>query len=140
MEMSNRKHDLGIKVIDRDHREISELLLEINFNVVRDADAGRRIRHLRDLARATRSHFLLEEGMMAASKFPGLPLHRRVARPEQAFLHAVDRVAGRTGQRQGQQDAGAQPSPSARPAAPHLCQLPGGPSHPGEGACHKAIG
>ncbi|HKN22683.1 MAG TPA: hemerythrin family protein [Terracidiphilus sp.] len=74
--MSNRKHDLGIKVIDRDHREISELLLEINFNVVRDADAGRRIRHLRDLARATRSHFLLEEGMMAASKFPGLPLHR----------------------------------------------------------------
>ena len=49
MEMSNHKHDLGVKVIDRDHREISDLLLEINFHVARDGDAGRRIRSLRDL-------------------------------------------------------------------------------------------
>jgi hemerythrin-like metal-binding protein len=75
MEMSNHKHDLGVKVIDRDHREISGLLAEINFHVARDGDAGRRIRSLRDLARATRSHFLLEEGMMAVSKLPGLALH-----------------------------------------------------------------
>jgi hemerythrin-like metal-binding protein len=76
MDMSNHPPDLSIKVIDRDHREISDLLVEINFNVVRDGDAGRRIHGLRDLARATRSHFLLEEAMMAATKFPGLPLHR----------------------------------------------------------------
>jgi hemerythrin-like metal-binding protein len=76
MEMSNHKNDLGIKVIDRDHREISDLLLEINFNVAREADAARKIRNLRDLARATRSHLLLEESMMAATKFPGLALHR----------------------------------------------------------------
>ena len=76
MDMSNHKHDLGIKVIDRDHREISDLLVEINFNAARDGDAGRRIRRLRDLVRLTRSHFLLEEGVMAVSKFPGLPLHR----------------------------------------------------------------
>jgi hemerythrin len=76
MDISNHKHDLDIKVIDRDHREISELLVEINFNVARDGDAGRRIHTLRDLARATRSHFLLEEAMMAATKFPGLALHR----------------------------------------------------------------
>jgi hemerythrin len=76
MDMSNHNHDLGIKVIDRDHREISELLVEINFNGSRDGDAGRRIRSLREVARATRSHFLLEETMMAVSKFPGLPLHR----------------------------------------------------------------
>lgn len=76
MEMSNRKRDLGSRVIDRDHREISELLVEINFNVSRDGDAGRRVHTLRELARATRSHFLLEEALMEASKFPGLPLHR----------------------------------------------------------------
>jgi hemerythrin-like metal-binding protein len=76
MDMSNHKHDLGIKVIDRDHREISDLLVEINFNAARDGDAGRRIRRLRDLVRLTRSHFLLEEGVMAVSKFPGLALHR----------------------------------------------------------------
>ena len=76
MDRSNHGNELGIKIIDRDHREISELLLEINFNAARDADASRRLRNLRDLARATRSHFLLEEWMMAASKYPGLALHR----------------------------------------------------------------
>jgi hemerythrin-like metal-binding protein len=76
MEMSNHKSDLGIRVIDRDHREISELLVEINFNVSRDRDVGHRIHSLRELARATRSHFLLEEALMDVSKFPGLALHR----------------------------------------------------------------
>ena len=76
MGMSNHNHGLDTKVIDRDHREISDLLVEINFVVARDGDAGRRIHNLRDLARATRSHFLLEEAMMDASKFPGLALHR----------------------------------------------------------------
>ena len=73
MEIPNHKHDLGIQVIDRDHREISELLVEINFNAARDGDAARRIHSLRELARATRSHFLLEEGLMDASKFPAWP-------------------------------------------------------------------
>jgi hemerythrin-like metal-binding protein len=76
MGMSNHNHGLDTKVIDRDHREISDLLVEINFVVARDGDAGRRIHNLRDLARATRSHFLLEEAIMDASKFPGLALHR----------------------------------------------------------------
>lgn len=76
MEGTSRGGDLGIKMLDRDHQEISELLLEINFNATRDGDAGRRIRRIRDLARVTRSHFLLEEGMMAATKYPGLAVHR----------------------------------------------------------------
>ncbi len=76
VETLSHKHDLDIKVIDRDHREISDLLVEINFNVARDGDAGRRISSLRNTARATRSHFLLEEGMMEATRFPGLALHR----------------------------------------------------------------
>jgi hemerythrin-like metal-binding protein len=76
MEVSNHGHDLGIKMIDRDHREISELLLEINFNATRDENADRKIRRLRILSRVTRSHFLLEEAMMAAAKYPGLAVHR----------------------------------------------------------------
>ena len=76
MEGTSHGGDLGITVIDRDHQFISELLLEINFNAARDGDAARRIHSLRELARATRSHFLLEEGLMDASKFPGLALHR----------------------------------------------------------------
>jgi hemerythrin-like metal-binding protein len=76
MDMPNHPPDLSIKVIDRDHREIADLLMEINFNVTRDGDAGRRISRLREMARATRSHFLLEESMMAATRFPGLALHQ----------------------------------------------------------------
>jgi hemerythrin-like metal-binding protein len=76
MEMSNHGHHLGIEIIDRDHREISELLAEINFNVARDGDAGRRVRTLRDLARLTRSHFHLEEWMMDGADYPGLDVHR----------------------------------------------------------------
>jgi len=76
MEMSNHGHHLGIEIIDRDHREISELLVEINFSAARDGDVGRRMRSLRDLACATRSHFLLEEWMMDAAKYPGLDVHR----------------------------------------------------------------
>jgi hemerythrin len=49
MEIPNHKHDLGIQVIDRDHREISELLVEINFNAARDGEfpglALHRMRH-----------------------------------------------------------------------------------------------
>ncbi|MGD0348031.1 MAG: hemerythrin family protein [Terracidiphilus sp.] len=76
MEVLSQGSDLGISMIDRDHREISELLLEINFNAARDEDADRKIRRLRDLARVTRSHFLLEEAMMTATNYPGLAVHR----------------------------------------------------------------
>lgn len=76
MDMSTPSHDLGIKMIDRDHQEISGLLLEINFNAARDEDTDRKIRRLCDLSRVTRSHFLLEEVMMAETNYPGLILHR----------------------------------------------------------------
>ena len=71
MDTSSHNNILDIEVIDRDHREITGLLAEINFNVTRVGDPGQRIPSLRDLARATRSHFLLEEGIMAAAKYPG---------------------------------------------------------------------
>ncbi len=61
MDTTNHGGDLGIKMLDRDHKQISELLLEINFNAARDGDPGRQIRRLRKLTRVTRSHFLLEE-------------------------------------------------------------------------------
>ncbi|MGO8759558.1 MAG: bacteriohemerythrin [Terracidiphilus sp.] len=67
--------ELGVQLIDRDHREIAEIMLAINFNAARDADPGRQLRHLRELQRLVRSHFLLEEAMMTASRYPGLGLH-----------------------------------------------------------------
>jgi hemerythrin-like metal-binding protein len=76
MEMSNHGHHLGIEIIDSDHREISELLAEINVHAGKEEDADRKIRRLRDLSRLSRSHFLLEEWMMGAANYPGLAVHR----------------------------------------------------------------
>jgi hemerythrin-like metal-binding protein len=77
MDKADYGSELGIEVIDRDHREISELLVEININAGKNGDAARKIFLLRDLARATRSHFLLEEWMMGATNYPELGLHRQ---------------------------------------------------------------
>ena len=76
MDKADYGSELGIDVIDRDHREISELLVEINVNEKADGNADRKILLLRDLARASRSHFLLEEWMMGATNYPGLAQHR----------------------------------------------------------------
>src|ERR1039457_5895553 len=75
MEATIHGGDLGITVIDRDHQFISELLLEINFNAAKEGDPRRQIRRLKQLAHLTRSHFRLEEGMMAAARYPGLAVH-----------------------------------------------------------------
>jgi hemerythrin-like metal-binding protein len=75
MDLTAHGGELGIILLDRDHKKIAELLLEINFNAVKDGDPSRQVRRLKELARLTRSHFLLEEGMMAATKYPGLAVH-----------------------------------------------------------------
>ena len=76
MDASVHNGHLGIKMIDRDHKEICELLLEMNYSAPENGDASRRLRRLKELERISRSHFLLEEGMMAATRYPGLALHR----------------------------------------------------------------
>ena len=75
MEGTRHGGDLGITVIDCDHQFISELLLEINFNAAKEGDPRRQIRRLKQLAHLTRSHFRLEEGMIAAARYPGLAVH-----------------------------------------------------------------
>jgi hemerythrin-like metal-binding protein len=67
--------DLSIRMIGRDHQEIAEILLEINFNASRDGDVSERTRRLKELIRIARSHFMLEEGMMAAAGYPGVGIH-----------------------------------------------------------------
>jgi len=75
--MSNSTHngELGIQMIDRDHREIAELMIALNSGDARDGDPVRHLRRLRELERLVRSHFLLEETMMSLSRYPGAALH-----------------------------------------------------------------
>lgn len=66
----------GVKMIDRDHREMSEVLQEIRNQIATGKPRNETNRLLSELALVTRSHFALEEGMMAATDYPGTVLHR----------------------------------------------------------------
>jgi hemerythrin-like metal-binding protein len=83
--------ELSIRMISRDHQEIAEILLEINSNADKDGDVGERLRRLKALERITRSHFMLEEGMMSAADYPGVGIH--VLRHEW-MLDQIKRMAG----------------------------------------------
>jgi|ERR1700677_3686461 hemerythrin-like metal-binding protein len=70
-----RVSDLSMQMIGRDHQEIAEILVEIKLNTNRDGDLAERVRRMKDLVRLQRSHFMLEEGLMAAVDYPHLALH-----------------------------------------------------------------
>jgi len=67
---------IGVRMMDRDHREIAEVLDEIKIQLATGKAQSTTERLIGDLARATRSHYILEEGIMAAANYPGMALHR----------------------------------------------------------------
>lgn len=79
MNSANRIDELsvGIKILDRDHREMSETIHELQADIAAGKEQTRTGLLLSKMAGLTLAHFTLEEGMMAATKFPGLAMHRR---------------------------------------------------------------
>lgn len=76
MKTTTRAGEMGVQLIDRDHREIAEMMIAINYDATRDPDPTRQLRRLRELERMVRSHFLLEECAMTAARFRGLAVHK----------------------------------------------------------------
>ncbi|MGA3373267.1 MAG: hemerythrin domain-containing protein [Terracidiphilus sp.] len=72
----NSELSVGVKILDCDHREMTEAIYEIQAAVTADRDPRRTESLLRKLAQFSLTHFALEEGMMAATRFPGLAPHR----------------------------------------------------------------
>jgi len=71
----NKALRIGVRLLDCDHRELSETIDEIQSAAVSDVDRRRTDQLLRKLANLTSNHFALEEGMMAATGYPGMTLH-----------------------------------------------------------------
>ena len=71
-----RNEGVGLKMLDRDHREIHAIIHELNLNTAQQYDRARLVSLLRQLERLSSSHFALEEGIMTATRFPGQSLHR----------------------------------------------------------------
>jgi hypothetical protein len=66
----NSELSVGVKILDFDHREMTEAIHEIGEALARDEDPRQTSSLLHRLAEFTLTHFALEEEMMAATKFP----------------------------------------------------------------------
>jgi hemerythrin len=81
---------IGVRILDCDHREMSETFSELRTALVKDEDRSRTLALLRKMSNFTLLHFALEDGMMAATKYPGMALHRlnhqRMATQIKAFV------------------------------------------------------
>jgi hemerythrin len=90
---------VGVGILDCDHREMDETLQELNAEIVTGNKYSQAGYLLRRLARFTLVHFALEEGMMEATKYPGLAQHRarhqRLAKQMNALVSLSDRARGR---------------------------------------------
>jgi hemerythrin len=73
---NNGELSVGVKMLDCDHRALFETINEIQSLAAKDADPRRTSWLLRKLADFTLTHFALEEGMMEATKYPEMDLHR----------------------------------------------------------------
>jgi hemerythrin len=66
---------VGVRILDCDHREMSEMMIEIRADLMTGKERMRTGLLLRKLAKFSATHFALEEGMMAAVGYPGTALH-----------------------------------------------------------------
>ncbi len=66
---------IGIGELDREHRELAEAINELQAAVEGGKDRSVTGPLPEKLACATQAHFVSEEAMMTASKYPGLKLH-----------------------------------------------------------------
>jgi hemerythrin len=78
VDLLTKESDLsvGVKILDLDHREMAGTLAQLRTGEVRGEDWRLTGALLRKLANFTLVHFALEEGMMLATKYPGIDLHR----------------------------------------------------------------
>jgi hemerythrin len=72
---THEEMSIGVKLLDCDHRQQFETILELQDLISRGRRPSRIGFLLRRLERFTRVHFALEEGMMKATNYPGLKDH-----------------------------------------------------------------
>jgi len=80
--------------MDRDHDDLSEILGEIQFRVAAGLGGAKTSEMVRQLAHHMQLHFALEEGMMEASRFPGIAIHQL---QHKLLIDQVDMLATQRG-------------------------------------------
>lgn len=72
----NGELSVGVRLLDRDHRDMSEVIQELQAKALGDQNRNQTGLLLRKLAHVTLTHFAMEEAIMAATRYPELALHR----------------------------------------------------------------
>jgi hemerythrin-like metal-binding protein len=92
---------LSVRILDRDHLEMSETLKSLQADMFAGKDRGQTVPLLRKFSRFTLAHFALEEGMMAAGAFPGFAQHsvrhQAMTRQLRAFISSYNRGCSNLG-------------------------------------------
>lgn len=73
----NDKYLLGVAAIDRQHRQLFDLIAELNTLVAAHAGAGEIQAVLQRFLRWAQSHFASEETLLSVTGHPGLAAHER---------------------------------------------------------------
>lgn len=78
---------MGIRLLDADHKEIAGLIGQLRASIEGNGDRRLARETLSRLAIVTRTHFALEEGLMASTKYPDYAPHRKC---HQQLLQQLD--------------------------------------------------
>ena len=99
MELTAPKDELsvGVKMLDCDHRTMYDTIHEIRDLAAANEDPRKTGSLLLKLAQFTMTHFALEEGMMVATKYPGLARHRLNHQRMIEQINALAAVQSRAG-------------------------------------------
>lgn len=92
---SEARLSVGIRAVDADHEILEDLLAGLEEAAENGASHDRIGVLLRALEKRTLSHFAMEEGMMAAMRYPGLARHRI---NHQRAMEQVQAIVARFGQ------------------------------------------
>ena len=74
----NAKYSVGVKSLDGQHTVLFDILNDLHAAMMKGQAQTMTGPLLRKLVDYTRTHFAAEEGMLAASKYPGLTAHRKL--------------------------------------------------------------
>ena len=78
MNLATGSHEtsVGVRLLDLDHRELATTINDLQTAVLQNQDRSLTGPLLVKLTNFSLTHFSLEEGMMSATKYPGMEAHQ----------------------------------------------------------------
>ncbi len=90
----NETLDLGIAIIDREHRELAKAINDLHFKAKDAASTGELKRLMNGLQVSIEAHFATEERFFAEYGYPGAETHAQLHRDlEKQLTELIDKIS-----------------------------------------------